>query len=527
MPIPTRWHSLRDPLSAQRRKPAGQDTATPTGTSRPGLTSRPTRTTSVSTASVKPPSHAHTTSEGSVSAASTPGLTSRRSFLPRGNPAGIPANRTVTAPLKVQIPEPQTKQSRDAQSGVSPSRRNSVYSPVKRSGGSASAAESRVGDGKKQQQQRSTEGSSSGQAKTGHLPTTRLDRSASLRQPATSRVASATMSHARHRSQVFNSGNAGQAGTTHRQDKTATDSQPAASRLAKPQFNTYQQQYSPKKPAAKPSMSTLSMAAGESNGAVSLPPHVPLLQTELLQLYLLHSQALQTKRQWETSADTKCRKLHESVVTTYRSVLSDEQSVQQHRNIAAIDQFAAEIKASNSRYDFLTQIQMLSKVILEVSDLTESQDGRYNIAVREFEEWSSRVMQVRQHRSQAKGENSAAIENGLRFINSLSDRWRNDVASLSAKLELCSRELDCLEVIGPTSDDKSASDYDASALVRAVRGHKVLIQAMIEELEIMAKTEAEAAKMERAWVKRRVESLRGSRCGGGGVELAIPVWKQL
>lgn len=323
--------------------------------------------------------------------------------------------------------------------------------------------------------------------------------------------------HARHRSQVLSSTN-----LTSRQEKATTDGLSASSRAAaKPQFNTFQQQYSPKKlaPAPKPSISSLSTAAGEgtgnntTHGGTSLPTHVPPLQVELLQLHLLHSQALRAKQNWETSADEQCRKLHASVKRTYQAVLSAEREIQRARNAAAIEQFASDIKACNSRYDFPTQVQMLSRVMQTVMELTKARDGRYNLAVREFEEWSHHAMEIRIQRSQS------ATKAEVQFIESLSDAWRNEVAALSAKLELCARELDCLEI-----RDLMAGEEDASALVRAFKGHKVLVHSMVEELDAIAKIEAEMMTMEREWVKSSADAIINMRGLDDNVALAKPVW---
>ncbi|WEW58769.1 hypothetical protein PRK78_004237 [Emydomyces testavorans] len=526
MPIPTRSQPLHDSHSTQRKNQDSQDNVT--STTRQPPASRHSRTTSVSTTSTRS-SHAHTGSEGNVSAGSGfNSVLSRRSLLPQRNLSGVPSNRklerTVTAPLKVHAPETQPRKPRDV--GLSShSRRDSLSLAVK-GNNPGLVEESGLSDCKQQQEQKSTERLNSGQAKPVQAPATRLDRSASLRQPVTSRLASAATSHTRHRSQVVGSG-IGQTTAVHRQDRNVTEAQGDISKLRKPQFNTYQQHYSPKKPAPKVTPQTLSMNTGDNNASTTLPPHILPLQTELLQLHLLHSQALHAKRKWETNTDGQCRRLHNSVVTTYRSVLSTEQSIQRNRNAAAIEQFAAEIKTCNSRYDFLTQVQMLSKVIQEVSDLTDSQEGRYNNAVREFEKWSAHVTEVKQSRSQPETGDSIAAGYDSEFIESLSDEWRNDVAALLAKLELCSRELDCLEVGATSSDNEDASDYYASALVRAVKGHKLLIQSMIEELDVIAKIEAEVVKMERSWVKTNVEAVCRNRAPSDDVELRIPVWKRI
>ncbi|KAI2064953.1 hypothetical protein LOZ02_005927, partial [Ophidiomyces ophidiicola] len=532
--------------------------------------STPTTTTTAITATTtaaRPPpptSHAHTASSASVSGGTAP-APSRKSFLPqrhltsrRSPERTVPVTPLLPPPPKAQVapdmapttattttllPPPARDASVVRPNNTSPSRRrrDSLRSSPARRGtlggagagagaGAAVKAQSVASNegsrslAHQQQQASSTERSNTGQARAAAAaattqvpPATRLDRSASLRQTAPARVAPTAARHTRNRSQVL-VGTGQQAGGGGAAQNAPAES---ASRAAKPSFNMYQQHYSPKKSAPKAAVGSVStVAAGDSNVMQALPPHIPPLQVELLQLLLLHAEGLQAKRKWEASMDAKCRELHSSVVKTYQSVLATERAVQRDRNVAALEQFAADVQACNGRYDFATQIQMLSRVIQEVSDLTQSRDGRYNVVIQEFEEWSAHVKEVKQNRTQRNG--------GLQFIDPLRDGWRNDVAALSAKLELCSRELDCVEIRTATTttqgDDRSG--YHASALARAVTGHRELIRSMIDELDVIAKIESEVTMMERSWVTRTVDSLRIDIAPGQDGDMRIPAWKK-
>ncbi|KAI1955894.1 hypothetical protein LOZ58_006589, partial [Ophidiomyces ophidiicola] len=524
-----------------------------------------TTTTAITTTAARPPpptSHAHTAS-ASVSGGTVP-APSRKSFLPQRHltsrrspertvpvapppppkaqvaPDIAPTTTTMATPL---LPPPPAMDASVMRPNTSPSRRRDSLrsSPARRGtlgGGAGTGAAAAVkaesvasNEGSRslthqQQQASSTERSNTGQARAAAAaaqvpPATRLDRSASLRQTAPARVASTAARHTRNRSQVLVGSGQQAGGGAGAGAAAAAKNAPAegASRAAKPSFNMYQQHYSPRKPAPKAAVNSAStVAAGDSNVAQALPLHIPPLQVELLQLLLLHSEGLQAKRKWEASMDAKCRELHSSVVKTYQSVLATERAVQRDRNVAALEQFAADVQACNGRYDFATQIQMLSRVIQEVSDLTESRDGRYNVVIQEFEEWSAHVKEVKQSRTQKTG--------GLQFIDTLRDGWRNDVAALSAKLELCSRELDCVEIRTATTQGDDRSGYHASALVRAVTGHRELIRSMIDELDVIATIESEVTMMERSWVTRTVDSLRIDIAPGQDGDLRIPAWKK-
>ncbi|KAI1980047.1 hypothetical protein LOZ53_006039, partial [Ophidiomyces ophidiicola] len=528
-------------------------------------TTTTTAITTTTTAAARPPpptSHAHTASSASVSGGTAP-APSRKSFLPqrhltsrRSPERTVPVTPLLPPPPKAQVapdmapttattttllPPPARDASVVRPNNTSPSRRrrDSLRSSPARRGtlggagagagaGAAVKAQSVASNegsrslAHQQQQASSTERSNTGQARAAAAaatqvpPATRLDRSASLRQTAPARVASTAARHTRNRSQVL-VGTGQQAGGGGAAKNAPAES---ASRAAKPSFNMYQQHYSPKKSAPKAAVGSVStVAAGDSNVMQALPPHIPPLQVELLQLLLLHAEGLQAKRKWEASMDAKCRELHSSVVKTYQSVLATERAVQRDRNVAALEQFAGDVHACNGRYDFATQIQMLSRVIQEVSDLTQSRDGRYNVVIQEFEEWSAHVNEVKQNRMRKTGE--------LQFIDPLRDGWRNDVAALSAKLELCSRELDCVEIrTATTTQGDDRSGYHASALARAVTGHRELIRSMIDELDVIAKIESEVTMMERSWVTRTVDSLRIDIAPGQDGDMRIPAWKK-
>ncbi|PGG95930.1 hypothetical protein GX51_08064 [Blastomyces parvus] len=431
---------------------------------------------------------------------------------------------------------------------------------------------------------------------------TRLERSASLRQPIASRVTT-TANHSRHQSHVVGLPK-GHTGV--KQGEGNTSSTPSL-KANKPQFSTFQQHFSPKKgpktkppvPAASTSPTTATATAIETRNEPSSQthPHVAALQVELLQLHLLHTDSIRARREWESSAERQLHKQHKSAVSKYRTLLAQEQAAQRYINNLALNKLAADSKTHTTRstrnnsnndsssgtYDFSQQIQVLSRVIQDVATLTDMRGGRYTSCVRTFEKWFEHVARVRQGRTGSRKpsrsqepaiikfgdeddacyhedvEQSGNINNKNNnnndkpeFIDPLSSKWKEEVAALGVKLELCARELDCLDVDvdvgvdgrmaagqqekGVDSDmSMHGEDGDvyppSSALVRAVKGHKMLLASMIGELEVMSAVEADVGKLERLWVRGAVDRLdfggaaaAAAAVAGGGKEERRPVW---
>ncbi|PGH35016.1 hypothetical protein GX50_02150 [[Emmonsia] crescens] len=403
---------------------------------------------------------------------------------------------------------------------------------------------------------------------------TRLERSASLRQPIASRTTS-TANHSRNLSQVVSS-TKGHTGV--KQGEGNPSSTPSL-KANKPQFSTFQQHYSPKKgpktkppfPPASTSPTTATATATGTGAGIEPPsqthPHIAGLQTELLQLHLLHADSLRARREWESSAEQQLRKEHKSVVSKYHTLLAREQAAQRHINILGLNKLAADSKTNTNKnnnnnhnntsrpYDFSEQIQVLSRVIQDVADLTDMRGGRYVSCVRTFEKWFEHVARVRQGRVASRnGSRSRELavdtcgddcddqnnhdndksRNKFEFIDPLSFKWKEEVAALGVKLELCARELDCLDVNVRIADaqEKDADMYGeggngyppSSALVRTVNGHKMLLASMVEELEVMSAVEADVGKLERLWVRGAVDRLLDSGGTIAGKEERRPAW---
>ncbi len=266
------------------------------------------------------------------------------------------------------------------------------------------------------------------------------------------------------------------------------------------QFSTYQQHFSPKK-APKPPTPTPSANAQSDHTSSLIPsswPEVSALQTELLQLSLLHKSGLERNDQWERDAESKLRRKYDSVAGNYRAILDVEKETQSRLNEQALHYWLMNACEHNGQQGYAEQIQLLSLIAQEVHDIGDSHSGRYTMAILEFESWLQRVEEVQEARLSREGGRGADD-----FINPIHREWKDETKALIMKLELASRQLQSLDILG--YGDLEA--LDASALLLTVKSLGELVHQMAEELGIIRKIEADIVKSETAWVSQLAQQL--------------------
>lgn len=316
----------------------------------------------------------------------------------------------------------------------------------------------------------------------------------------------------RTRSQVVGTGTAAMINPTAKQAEATPSplSQTTTIKPSRPQFTTYQQHFSPKKPAKPPPSPTKASLESEELDPSLIPssrPDVAALQIELLQLHLFHASSQQKNAEWKASSEKKLQKMYNSVVESYRAAVAEERNDQRWVNCQALSHWFEKIKKSLNREDVTEQIQMLSHVIQEVADLTGSRGGRYTQAVQTFEDWFRKVEQIKRARNPKNNESeeeALLTAEEVDFIDPLDRAWKQEIDLLNAKLELCLRQLQVLDIIG-----EDATGYpENSALVRIAEGHRALLTSMIEELNVMRTIEADVVGSERAWLSQVTDRLQ-------------------
>ncbi|KAL4749085.1 hypothetical protein BDW72DRAFT_179060 [Aspergillus terricola var. indicus] len=324
--------------------------------------------------------------------------------------------------------------------------------------------------------------------KTDMPPPARPVRSSSLRQPTRSGTVTSTAprGHARHQSQIV---------TPSSKSLVTPSAATSTASRTRNQFSTYQQQFSPKK-AQEPATSTPDTGPDQASSLIpSSWPEVAALQTELLQLSLLHQSTQQRNDQWERDAQAHLRRKYTSVAGDYKAILNEEKESQRKLNGQALHCWFKNSGEHNGQQRFAEQIQLLSQVADEVYGLSDSH-GRYTAAILEFEKWLQTVERTQEVRANAGHE-------GEIFIDPIRCEWREETNMLTMKLELASRQLQSLDILG--HGDVEA--LNRSALVRMARGLGDLVSQMVEELSVIRKIEADIVGSEKTWVSRMAQQL--------------------
>ncbi|KAJ5601163.1 hypothetical protein N7510_010697 [Penicillium lagena] len=475
MPIPTRSSSLRDPR--RQVKPPRPTNEKPD----------PSNPSPVEGASVKD------------------NVTVKRTLLPqRGTgqvrfqpPESKLPQRDVSPKRSQQASPENAKQDRPesqvASSGAAPGRRQSLRRPgalkmpsttttkTNVSGPTKSPAPSFAPPSPRKQQAVLSPKRPPSPKRTDMPPPSRPMRSASLRQPNQAGPPAAARGHARHRSQVV---------------PTSAKQADIIPKLRTP-FSTYQQHYSPKKPVAKPPTPTPGTTPDTSSLQIpSSWPDITALQTELLQLSLFHSTSLQRHSQWKSQSVSGLRKKYNAVANQYRSVLADEKACQVQLNMQSLNVWLQNCCDHTGSSGFPEQIQTLSQVLQEVTDLG-GVGGRYTRAVQLFEEWFERADEIRNCRKSAGAMEIAG------FIDPLDRAWKEELHDLQSKLELCARQLPSLDILG----FEDTQHVQHSALFRVARNLVDYIQLMTEEIGAMRMLEGELVRSEREFACQRATQL--------------------
>nr|POE77507.1 hypothetical protein CFP56_09154 [Quercus suber] len=256
--------------------------------------------------------------------------------------------------------------------------------------------------------------------------------------------------------------------------------------LARPQFNTFQQHYSPAK-SALPKPPIPSVRASKAMPS-SLPPDEEMagdmsrVQIELLQLSLLHQVSLVAAREYDASAKRKLGRRHAKLKNDYEDIRAAELEHRRHINFVALNAWCSDQAL------LVESLHVLSRVHTTLANLLEP-DSRYSDLVATFAAWI---------------DDADSAYDGVRpgFASSLPEVWRQTHTSLALKLRALHRELDSLPP-APREWERG----ETSSLAALLGDCRTLLEGMLKELEVMVKLEKETVQRERAKVEAEVEAL--------------------
>lgn len=338
-----------------------------------------------------------------------------------------------------------------------------------------------------------------------HVRSTSLKQqpsSTSLSSPGGS--ASLGKQHARHRSQGVTAGD-------NKATTVVKKGEGEGTPRGKAPFTSYQQQVPPKKTAGSRLAGVSAVGSGAGTTADPDPslmpsswPEIAALQTEILHLHLYHSSSLQQHAEWQAESETQLRKKYDSVAETYRAIVNDEKQHQRCLNGQALSTWLRNVEPTAASTS--DQIQHLSHIIQDITDLIDPLTGRYTLVLQTFDAWFHKADEIRKCRRQLDSDAAAGL---LVFIDPLDDHgWREEIEALGMKLEFCARQLQSLDILGHFGDVGGQED---SALVRVVRGLEELLLGLSKEVAIVKRIERDIVRAERVWVTKITEQF----CGDG------------
>ncbi|KAJ2906207.1 hypothetical protein MKZ38_002632 [Zalerion maritima] len=350
-----------------------------------------------------------------------------------------------------------------------------------------------------------------------------LAANATLAPPSS--ASSAASHHSRPVSvQSSASSGTGPARTTqsHRRQQSASKTAAPSRHLFKPAFSTLQQHYSPVKSHA-PKPATASYLAPPSPSKlpanVQASAEISRLQTELLQLHILHRDAQEVDNQWRASAKKNLGEKFASTVKSNSDIGDLERDAVEEGNASALKSwliYSGDAPTSYGRpragsrvsYEVEGKIQALDSVVTGLWTMGET-GGKYSRVVRKFERWISRAEDAMKMRSRGRsGTGMLALleanpgpsmnesgDDGL-FVGNIDDTWKEECGTLYRKLDGWRRML---RDIGDLPD---VEGMDNSALAKTLAGCREMVYDMLAELDSMERIERDAVAAENEWVRK-------------------------
>ncbi|KAI8959404.1 hypothetical protein F5Y11DRAFT_333255 [Daldinia sp. FL1419] len=296
---------------------------------------------------------------------------------------------------------------------------------------------------------------------------------------------------------------------------TSSSTAPAQQPVSRPAFSTLQQHYSPAKSLApKPLTSTFLAPPSPSKlpANVAISAETSRLQTELLQLSLLHRDATAVDSEWRSSARQKLGARFARLNADHDALVKLERHGVEARNIAALVRWG---RSNRSKLGLEEKVQILDEVVNGVWQLGEP-GGRYQRVVSDFEAWVGRMSSI--IAAQRTGDVDGLIAGDeVQFLGDLDRSWARDCEGLLRKLEKWKTDL---RDLGDVEEEDSGT-----GLAKMLRGSRALVDDMLAELAVMGQIERDAARMENDWITRMNKAIEDEDDDTPAARAYVPLWK--
>lgn len=202
--------------------------------------------------------------------------------------------------------------------------------------------------------------------------------------------------------------------------------------------------------------------------------------------------------EWHASAREKLGRRFAGLAGADAAVCGDEAEAEEARNLAALGAWGG------GGVGLEDKIQVLDGIISGVWSLGEP-GGRYARAVRRFERWVARMVKSVEARREAGGLGALMGDDTVAFVGELEPAWKDEVASMTRRLDLWRRQLGQLRgglPGGGGGDDEEEQQQRQSSLARILAGCLCQVGDMLAELGVMEQIERDAISQETAWIRR-------------------------
>lgn len=269
----------------------------------------------------------------------------------------------------------------------------------------------------------------------------------------------------------------------------------------RPAFSTNQQHFSPKKSTApKPASMSLINAPTKPLGMGEVPPEIQIVQTQLLQLELLHQGFHESLASWNASAAKTLRKrFDDTAFRTERMGISEQQTLLQH-NIAALRDWGVTLEqddlGSTAADEYL---QILCNVVTETTRLT-SPGGSVEQILESARQW---MMDVEHVWAARRSSGASLMDSGYGpsatptiFLENTNTTWISDIQSVQRRFASLQKDLSLL----PPA-------LAGSSLARIKDGFYNSIRLICENLQVVAEAHTMMDNAEQSWIDESAAAL--------------------
>jgi hypothetical protein len=253
----------------------------------------------------------------------------------------------------------------------------------------------------------------------------------------------------------------------------------------KPQFTSYQQHFSPKKPPRPLSIASNTTTSTDTTVTINEGPEVGRLRDELFQLRLLHLGTKETLRGFENDARTKLRSNFEALTNQNKFVLS----LEQHRSLC-ISHTALQNWLDQGEEAAGHKLMQLATCVRDLDSLTAEQGG-FSSLMRQFQEWFEDLILALDSRTHSAETTSP----DLLFAETIDPLWLHESERVRRKLESIQENLHHL------------GSSEAGGIKLVLTSYQGLADNMLDEVDTCVSIHAMALEQEDIWMKSSLQRL--------------------